>query len=82
LKIDIEDRYPQSVISVEGENLDPGSKKVISSGKEGVLVKVSLQTQKAGVVIDSKELYKQKYKPSDSIVQIGSVSKNENDDFK
>jgi len=82
LKIDIEDRYPQSVINVEDENLEPGYKKVISGGKEGVLVKVSLQTQKAGVIVDSKELYKQKYEPSDSIVQIGSMNKKQNDNLK
>jgi len=82
LKIDIEDRYPQSVINVEDESLDQGHKKVISRGKEGVLVKVSLQTEKAGVVVDRKELYKQKYKPSDSIVQIGSENKKQSYDPK
>ncbi len=82
LKVDIEDRYPQAVINVEDESLRPGDKKVISRGKEGVLVKVSLQTEKAGVVVDKKELYKQKYKPADSIVQVGGVGSNDNNSPK
>ncbi|HEY9063246.1 MAG TPA: VanW family protein [Pseudobacteroides sp.] len=82
LKIDIESKYPQAVINVEDDSLGPGDKKVISNGKEGVLVKVSLETQKEGVVINKKELYTQKYKPSDSIVQIGRAYDNDNNNAK
>ncbi|KNY27094.1 G5 domain-containing protein [Pseudobacteroides cellulosolvens] len=82
MKVDIEDRYPQAVINVEDESLEPGDKKIISSGKEGVLVKVSLQTEKEGIVVDKKVLYKQKYKPADSIVQIGGAGNNDNNSPK
>lgn len=82
LKIDIEDKYPQAVINVEDESLGPGDKKVISNGKEGVLVKVSLETEREGVLINKKELYTQKYKPSDSIVQIGRAAGHINNNSK
>jgi vancomycin resistance protein YoaR len=82
LKIDIEDKYPQSVINVEDESLRPGDKKVISNGKEGILVKVSLETERKGVIINKKELYTQKYKPLDSIVQIGRTYSNDNNNTK
>lgn len=71
LETDIVQKFIPPVIYVESKDLEPGEKKLVSSGKEGLKVEVYRTTSKDGVITDKELLSTDTYQAVKAVMHIG-----------
>lgn len=71
LETDIVQKFMPPVIYVENKDLEPGEKKLVSSGKEGLKVEVYRTTSKDGAIEDKELLSIDTYQAVKAVMHIG-----------
>jgi vancomycin resistance protein YoaR len=71
LETEIVQRYTPTVEYMENQDMKPGEKKLVSSGKEGLKVKVYRVTKGIQKEIIKQYLYEDKYEAEKAIIEIG-----------
>lgn len=80
-KFDIEQKIDPPITYIENRELETGQKRIITSGREGLKVKVYLLSTKNGIETNRILLSSDQYDPIEKLVQIGPNTKWEDNNI-